>query len=91
MKIQPVSIWYDGKQENATILVVDVTNLNLGKSAQINFRLFSSLEGEENYANLLLSNGIIPLKGQDYLDWGSDDSYIWNYVATKLNLVLIPD
>jgi hypothetical protein len=54
-----------------------VQSINLGISATILAVLFSDI-GE------LVDTRVYILEGQDYANWGSDDTYIQNYVQQKL-------
>jgi hypothetical protein len=35
-------------------------------------------------------NGALALSGDDYTNWGTDDNYIYQEVAAKLGLTLLP-
>jgi hypothetical protein len=37
-----------------------------------------------------LVNGALTLSGDDYTNWGTDDNYIYQEVAAKLGLTLLP-
>ena len=37
-----------------------------------------------------LMTGSITLSGDDYANWGSDDNYIYEQIASKLGLTLLP-
>ena len=38
----------------------------------------------------VLMNGSITLSGEDYTSWGEDDNYLYEKIAEKLGLTLIP-
>lgn len=88
-KIEAVSIWYNGEDVDATLLQVVASNVNLGSSASLNYILYSAAPLDENSANLSLRSGALDISGEDYTNWGADDDYIWEYVASKLNLIII--
>jgi hypothetical protein len=88
-KIQALSLWYDGAFKDATLFAVSVNNIVLGTSASISFALYSSFENEADYPDRLLNSGVLSLEGQEYLDWGTDDNYVWEWAANKLNLTII--
>ena len=74
-------------QEQITTKVVssfDIQSIDLilFNSARIRVALL-----DEN-ANLLDIN-FLTMEGEDYANWGSDDNYIINYVATKLGFTII--
>jgi hypothetical protein len=62
----------------------DIQNVDLilFNSARICVRLL-----DENGNMLDLT--FVTMEGEDYTNWGSDDSYIINYVATKLGFTII--
>jgi hypothetical protein len=37
-----------------------------------------------------LMTGSITLSGDDYANWGNDDNYIYEQIAAKLGLTLLP-
>jgi hypothetical protein len=38
----------------------------------------------------VLMNGSITLSGDDYTSWGTDDNFLYEKIAEKLGLTLIP-
>jgi hypothetical protein len=68
------------KTINSFSVVVD--NLVLFKNVTLNVKLF-----DEN--NKLISIQTIEVGGDDYTNWGGDDTYITNYAAQKLGLQII--
>ena len=60
---------------------VKVNNVILHTSAKIMVQL-----NDEN--NNLIDIKMIDLDGNDYLNWGSNDDYITNYVAQKLGFTI---
>jgi hypothetical protein len=36
-----------------------------------------------------VAEGNISLSGEDYLEWSGDNNYAYEYIASKLNLILI--
>jgi hypothetical protein len=58
-----------------------VNNVILHTSAKIMVQL-----NDEN--NNLIDIKMIDLDGNDYLNWGSNDDYITNYVAQKLGFTI---
>jgi len=82
-QIEPISIWQNGTTKTATQLQVQGTSVTLGQSASFYWQLLT----EEGYQ---VSNGNIGISGDpDYTNWGSNDDYIYEYVATNLNLVIV--
>lgn len=86
-KIQAVPIWFNGQDVNATLLNVVVSSVILGRAAMVQYQLFSSVE--DMIPDVILQSGSLSLDGIEYEDWGSDDEYVWNWAASKLNLTIV--
>jgi len=74
-------------QDQTTVKTINsfsvvVANLVLFKNVTLNVKLF-----DEN--NKLISIQTIEVGGDDYTNWGGDDTYITNYAAQKLGLQII--
>ena len=85
--IEPVSIWDNGTDQNATVLntYADVT---LNTYAIFNYSLFSqTLDGN---LGICLRSGTLTMSGEAYQLWQTDD-YAWEWVASQLNLVITGD
>ena len=82
--IQPVSIWVNGKTDNATIFSLTFINDNLFNSAIFNYELKDS-------AFITIVSGNLTMSLPDYAtDWQTNDAaYLW--AATQLNLVITGD
>jgi hypothetical protein len=82
--IQPVSIWYNGRTDTATIFNLTCINDNLFDSAIFYYELKDS-------AFITIANGNLTMSLPDYAtDWQTNDAaYLW--AATKLNLVITGD
>jgi len=63
---------------NVTNVQIRVINLALFNSVNVNATLFSG--------NDFIDSKTYLLEGTEYTDWGSDDSYIIDYVLTQLGL-----
>jgi hypothetical protein len=55
---------------------VEVIGIDLGISARLNVLLF-------NDENLLTAKYMV-MSGEDYTNWGSDDSYVYTWVIQQL-------
>ena len=64
-----------------TSFSVQVIQMNLFKSAMLNVRFLGNNKE-------LIESQILEISGEDYTNWGSDDNYINNLIASKFNLVL---
>lgn len=83
--IRTTSVWKDGVLQNATQLTLTITFDNLDTEAVFSY----VLSDDDNNA---LTNGLLPISGSDYEQWGlsidaNTDAYV--YVANALNLQLI--
>jgi hypothetical protein len=67
--------------EDITNIIVSVSDVILGQSAMVN-TVFQNETRVVYTASDILSD-------EDYLNWGSDDKYIINWVCQKYNLTLI--
>jgi hypothetical protein len=91
MNIQPVTIWANGQEEQATIFELNIEFDNLINSANFNYNLFyiDSLDMQT-----LGVSGKLGISGQDYIDWDASPSanqWAYEWAAGQLNLVLIPE
>ena len=83
-QIEKVPIWDNGKTQSAEILDTYVVNLRLGVSATFYYSLMSDTKQT-------LATGNLTMGGDAYLEWSNNDDYAWEFVATKLNLVIVGD
>lgn len=84
-QIQPVTIWQNGVNSQATQLSLTIINDNLSTSATFYYQLLSE-------DNIQLSQGNLTIDGTEYDDWGNsddinDDAYV--IAASKLSLTLV--
>lgn len=83
--IQPVSIWANGSNSQATQLSLTIINDNLSTSATLYYQLLSE-------DGIQLAQGNLTIDGEEYQSWGeaSDiNSEAYVIAATKLGLTLI--
>jgi len=82
--IQPVSIWFNGTIDSATIFNLTCINDNLFDSAIFFYEL-------KDNAFVTISDGNLTMTLPDYAtDWQTNDAaYLW--AATQLNLVITGD
>ena len=83
-QIEKVSIWDNGKNQSAEILNAYAVNVTLGTSATFYYSLMSE-------SKQTLATGNLTMGGDDYEKWSDSDNYAWEFVATKLNLVIVGD
>ena len=90
--IQPVTIWKNGKSQEANLLNAYIINDNLESSCSFYYSLNASGEGTEAMPLIIgqtLAEGNITMSGEDYLAWDGDNNFAFSYIAEKLNLTLI--
>jgi hypothetical protein len=82
--IQPINIWVNGKNDNATIFNLTCIHDNLFDSAVFYYEL-------KDNAFITIAIGNLTMVEPDYTaDWTTNNSaYLW--AATKLNLVITGD
>ncbi len=83
-KIQSIDIWQNGTTKTATQLYVQGTSVNLGESASFYWQLLT----EEKHQ---VASGNLGISGEAYTAWGADDDYIYQIVASDLNLTLVSE
>lgn len=90
-QISPVNVWVNGEVKVAEFLDSYGIGLTLGVSARFFYSLFTKVvdaEGVETPGQIVTS-GNLDMVGEDYQAWEQDD-YAWDWVATQLNLVILP-
>jgi hypothetical protein len=96
MKIQPVTTWFNGEPQTAT----NFTLISIRDDFQSTATLYYELQKEVvnvdslavSYENLITAT--LDISGQDYKDWSVEpdaNTWIYNWAAGKLNLVLIAE
>ena len=65
------------KAINVNQFSIDVVSLKLFEYVQLNVVLFTP-------DDIPVESRLFLLQGQDYLNWSSDDKYIYDYVKAKL-------
>jgi hypothetical protein len=82
-KIQPISIWQNGENVEATILNAYVVNDNLSNSATFYYSLLNDNLNSLNQGNLTMT-------GDDYLKYETN-LYAYDWVAAQLKLTITGD
>lgn len=83
-QIEKVSIWDNGTTQSAEKLYTYGTNTTLGVSADFYYMLYTK-------DNQVIATGSVKMDGEDYQKWSDSDDYAWEFIATKLNLVIVGD
>ena len=96
MKIQPITTWFNGEPQTATNFTLISINDNFTTSAVLYYELQKEIVNVDseviNYENLITAT--LDISGQDYKDWSAEpdaNTWIYNWAAGKLNLVLIAE
>jgi hypothetical protein len=88
--IEPVSVWFNGNEVQATVLASSSSNDNLFNSAIFNYQLLQVIVSPANpYLEQLniLTNGTLLMDGETYQNWETND-YAYDWIAQQLNLTI---
>lgn len=93
-QIQPVQIWYQGEQREASIFNLISNYNNLKDTATFQYQLIEliTISPEQQNSNVLTIN-YLTINGTDYEQWYAEvdaNAWIYQWAADQLNLVLIP-
>jgi hypothetical protein len=91
-RIEPVQVWKNGEQLEASLLNAIIVNDNLETACTFYYQLLTGGDGTEAMpisVGQSVAEGNISLSGEDYLEWSGDNNYAYEYIASKLNLILI--
>ncbi len=83
--IKPVSIWENGKTNEAKILNAYAVNVNLGTSATFYYSLIT--ENEDGTQGIQVAQGNLTMTGEAYSKWEAD-AYAWDWISEQLNLII---
>ena len=81
-QIEPIQIWQNGTTKTVKQLQVQGTSVILGSSAYFYWQLLTE-EGHQ------VSEGNLGISGEQYTAWGTNDDYIYEIVASDLNLKIV--
>ncbi len=87
--IQSVQVWKNGQEKSANKFSLILINDDLATNANFYYQLISSVVDGENESSEMVADGNCAMSGQDYQDWDDSNDGAYNYVAGKLNLVII--
>jgi len=88
-QIQPIQLWVNGQSKSASVLNAYGINTTLGTSATFYYSLMAV--NQDGTLGEQLAQGNLTMTGDDYLNWGDDDDYAWNWVAGQQNLTITGD
>ena len=93
-KIEAVTIWKNGESQEANLLNAYIINDNLQTSCSFYYQLCSSGEGTEAMPLVIhqtLAEGNVTMDGDNYQLWNGSNDDAYSFIATKLNLTLVPE
>ena len=91
-QIQPVSIWKDGVEKQASEINLRIVADDMATSCTFFYEL---KEGEQEDADgnvvqgQVLTVGNVQMGGSDYSDWNGSNEDAYTFVADKLNIILV--
>lgn len=88
--INPVSIWSNGKSENANLFSMISISDNLLDTATFYYQLLASDTTVEPATETQLTQGNLILGPDEYSTWDGSNDWIMNWGATQLNLTFAP-
>lgn len=86
--IEPVIIWFNGEQKTAKLLNAYASRVTLNNSASFSYTLFTE-ESNGRYGDPV-AQGDLFMNQDEYVLW-ENDSVAWDFIASKLNLVITGD
>lgn len=89
--IQSVSVWFNGEEKQATILNASIIADDMATSATFYYQLMESSQDEEGnqVVGQGLASGNVSMANEDYENWDDSNDAAYQYIASKLNLVII--
>jgi len=90
-KIQPVTIWVNGESKSAEYLDAYGINVQLFKNGAFYWYLSTKVVDAEgnDVPGEQIAQGNLQMTHEEYILW-RDDEYAIEWVADKLNLVILP-
>ena len=86
--IEQVTVWFNGQEEQATILSANATSDNLVDSAFFYYSLMKSGTYNPMNAGLVsLASGSLNMTDEAYQAWETND-YAYDWIAQQLNLTI---
>ena len=94
MKIQPITTWFNGEPQTASNFTLRSIADDFTTSAVLYYELQKEIvDGDSvSYENLVTAN--LDINGADYQEWSVEpdaNTWIYNWAANQLNLVLITE
>jgi hypothetical protein len=92
--IQPIYVWKNGELLEGNLLNAIIINDNLATSCSFYYSLNTGGEGTEAMPFVIgqaVAEGNVTMDGEKYLAWDGSNDDAYSYIATKLNLTLVPE
>jgi hypothetical protein len=93
VNIQPVLVWNNGQEIEATVLSAVIISDDLATNAQFYYQLLSApivdVDGLTVNNGQSLVGGNVSMGGEDYISWDDSNSAAYQFVADQLNLTII--
>jgi hypothetical protein len=88
--IQPVKVWSNGQEQEATVLSAYASYDNLNNAATFSYQLMIEPPQVNNPITGLfpVASGTLSMTGEVYQNWETND-YAYDWVAEQLNLTII--
>lgn len=87
--IQPVTVWFNGQEQTATILNAIASTDNLSTAASFSYQLL--VEPESPIFSTMnlnqVASGLLTMSGEVYQNWTTNE-YAYDWVAEQLNLTI---
>lgn len=88
--ITPVSIWTNGKSEDANVFNMVSISDNLIDTATFYYQLLVSDTTVDPANEAQLAQGNLTLGPSEYPNWDGSNEWIMDWAATQLNLTFVP-
>lgn len=86
--IQPVTVWFNGQEVQATVLNAIAQNDNLQNIVTFQYQLLEIIDngGGFIYTQTVATN-YLTMTGEAYANWGDND-YAYDWIAQQLNITI---
>ena len=92
--IQPIYVWKNGELLEGNLLNAIIINDNLSTSCSFYYSVCTSGQGTEAMpivVGQMVAEGNVTMDGDNYQLWNGSNDDAYSYIATKLNLTLVPE
>ena len=92
--IQPIYVWKNGELLEGNLLNAIIINDNLSTSCNFYYSISTSGQGTEAMpivVGQMVAEGNVTMDSDNYQLWNGSNDDAYSYIATKLNLTLVPE